>query len=117
MTGRERIVAVLEHRLPDRVPLAELWIDPGVVRAALPGKNGYDLADRLDLDMVVSAYSMIYEDHEVEWVDRQKRIFRDKWGALQMAGTMGCPFPPSRRGSKPPRIWPRIGRPIRPNRP
>ncbi|MGO8745306.1 MAG: uroporphyrinogen decarboxylase family protein [Thermoguttaceae bacterium] len=98
MTGRERIVAVLEHRLPDRVPLAELWIDPCVVRALCPGQDGQDLADHLDLDMV-SAYSMIYEDHEVEWVDRPKRIFRDKWGALQIGRHDGVPVP-----ARPPRI-------------
>ena len=98
MTSHERIVAVLEHRLPDRVPVAELWIDPGVARALCPGKDGYDLADHLGLDMV-GAYSMIYEDHEVEWVDREKRIFRDKWGALQIGRHDGVPVP-----ARPPRI-------------
>jgi uroporphyrinogen decarboxylase len=99
MNSRDRILTVLQHRLPDRVPVAELWIDPGVARALCPGgKDGYDLADHLDLDMV-GAYSMIYEDHEVEWVDRDKRIFRDKWGALQIAQHDGVPVP-----TKPPRI-------------
>ncbi len=98
MTGRERIVAVLEHRLPDRVPVAELWIDPSVARALCPGKDGHDLADHLDLDMV-GAYTMIYEDDEVEWVDREQRIFRDKWGALQIGQYDGVPVP-----TKPPRI-------------
>ena len=98
MTGRERIVAVLEHRLPDRVPVAELWIDPIVARALCPGKEGNDLADHLDLDMV-GAYTMIYEDHEVEWVDREKRVFRDKWGAQHISPHDGVPVP-----TKPPRI-------------
>lgn len=98
MTGRERIVAVLEHRLPDRVPVAELWIDPSVARALCPGRDGHDLADHLDLDMV-GAYTMIYEDDEVEWVDREQRLFRDKWGALQIGQHGGVPVP-----TKPPRI-------------
>ena len=42
---------------------------------------------------------MVYEDQEVEWVDRQKRIFRDKWGALQIGRHGGVPVP-----AKPPRI-------------
>ena len=92
MTGRERIVAVLEHRLPDRVPVAELWIDPSVARALCPGKDSHDLADHLDLDMV-GAYTMIYEDDEVEWVDREHRIFRDKWGVIRAFGPESTPAP------------------------
>ena len=100
MTSRQRIAAVLEHRLPDRVPLAELWIAPGVVNAILPhgGGDGNELAEYLDMDMV-SVPTMIYEDGELEWVDRQKRIFRDKWGALQIGSRDGVPVP-----AKPARI-------------
>jgi len=100
MTSRQRIAAVLEHRLPDRVPLAELWIAPGVVRAILPESDGDGnaLAEHLDMDMV-SVPTMIYTDDEVEWVDRQKRIFRDKWGALQTSPHDGVPVP-----TKPARI-------------
>jgi len=98
MTGRERIVAVLEHRLPDRVPLAELWIDPGVAREICGQADGNRLVEHLDLDMV-AVHTMIYEDNEVDWVDRGKRIFRDKWGALQTSRLDGIPVP-----TKPPRI-------------
>ena len=98
MNFRDRIINVLEHRLPDRVPLGELWIDPTVARALCPGNNGNDLAEYLDLD-IVSVATMVYEDHEVEWVDRKKRIFRDKWGALQIGRHDGIPVP-----AKPPRI-------------
>ncbi len=80
MNSQQRMATVLEHRLPDRVPLAELWIDPGIVEAIHPGGDWNDLVDYLDMD-VVTVPTMIYEEHEVEWVDRQKRIFRDKWGA------------------------------------
>ena len=48
---------------------------------------------------MVSVATMVYEDHEVEWVDHQKRIFRDKWGALQIGRHDGIPVP-----AKPPRI-------------
>ena len=92
MNSRERIAAVLEHRLPDRVPLAELWIDPGVVEAILPGGDWNDLVAHLDMDMV-TAPTMVYEDDEVEWVDREKRVFRDKWGALQICPHGGVAVP------------------------
>ncbi|MFH1923759.1 MAG: uroporphyrinogen decarboxylase family protein [Planctomycetota bacterium] len=98
MNSRERIAAVLEHRLPDRVPLGELWIDPSVVEAVHPGGDWNDLVEHLDMD-VVTAPTMIYEEHEVEWVDREKGIFRDKWGALQISRHDGVPVP-----TKPPRI-------------
>ena len=98
MNSQERMATVLEHRLPDRVPLAELWIDPGIVEAIHPGGDWNDLVDHLDMD-VVTVPTMIYEDHEVEWVDREKRIMRDKWGALQISRHDGIPVP-----TTPPRI-------------
>jgi len=98
VNSQERIAAVLEHRLPDRVPLAELWIDPAIVGAIQPGGDWNELIDYLEMD-VVTVPTMIYDDHEVEWVDRRKRIFRDKWGALQTSRHDGVPVP-----VKPPRI-------------
>jgi hypothetical protein len=92
------MAAVLEHRLPDRGPLAELWIDPGVVEAIHPGGDWNDLAESLETD-AVTVPTMIYEDHEVEWVDRPQRVFRDKWGALQIGRHDGVPVP-----TGPPRI-------------
>jgi len=92
MTSRQRMAAVLEHRLPDRVPVAELWIDPAIVEAICPGGTQVDVADELGLDMV-AVPTMIYEDDEVEWVAPQRRIFRDKWGALQIGRHRGVPVP------------------------
>jgi len=88
LNSRERMIAVLEHRQADRVPLAELWIDQSVVDVMLPGAGAgagatpNDLVEHLGTDVVTVA-TMIYEPHEVEWVDLDQRIFKDKWGALQ----------------------------------
>jgi len=98
MNSRERMAAVLEHRLPDRVPLMELWVDTVVIESILPGGDRNDLAEHLGTDGV-SVPTMIYEDHEVEWVDTEKRIFRDKWGALQRYTEEAIPVP-----TKPARI-------------
>ena len=98
MNSRERMATVLEHKLPDRVPLMEMWIDQSVVNAILPGAGSNDLVEHLDMD-VVTVLTMIYEDDEVEWVDKEKRIFRDKWGALQTLTYDAIPIP-----TKPPRI-------------
>jgi uroporphyrinogen decarboxylase len=68
------------------------------VEAVHPGGDWNDLVVHLDMD-VVSVPTMIYEEHEVEWVDREKGIFRDKWGALQISRYGGVPVP-----TTPPRI-------------
>jgi len=92
LNSRERIAATLEHRLPDRVPMAELWIDPGVAKALCGVADGNALAEAIGLDMVC-VQTMVYADSEVEWVDRERRVFRDKWGALQIAPHGGVPVP------------------------
>ncbi|MBM4086492.1 MAG: hypothetical protein FJ272_17050 [Planctomycetes bacterium] len=93
MNSRERVFATLNHETADRVPIAEMWIDPKVVRAILPGaRDSNDLVEHLGLDMV-TVPTMIYEPHEVEWVDRTKGLFRDKWGALQRLTHEAVPVP------------------------
>ncbi|MDP6449188.1 MAG: uroporphyrinogen decarboxylase family protein [Lentisphaeria bacterium] len=92
MNSRDRITAVLDHRLPDRVPLMELWIDPAVCGAILPGADHNELAANLGLD-VVTALTMVYDEDEVEWVDTEQHLFRDKWGALQIRTEEALPVP------------------------
>jgi len=93
VNSRERVFAALDHRQPDRVPIAEMWIDPKTVRAIVPGaRHSNDLVEHLDLDMVTVA-TMIYETDEVEWVDGEKGLFRDKWGALQHLTQEAIPVP------------------------
>ena len=93
MNSRERVFATLDHKPPDRVPIAEMWIDPKIARSILPGaSSSNDLAEYLDLDMVTVA-TMIYDHDEVEWVDQERGIFRDKWGALQHLTQEAVPVP------------------------
>jgi len=71
MTSRERVLATLNHRHADRVPVAEMWIDRAIARAIAPdARDSNDLAEFLGLDMV-TVPTMIYEPHEVVWVDRE----------------------------------------------
>jgi uroporphyrinogen decarboxylase len=93
MSSRDRILATLSHKLADRVPLAEMWIDPKIVRLILPGADdSNDLVEYLNLDMV-TVPTMIYGPDEVFWVDRDKGLFRDKWGALQHLTHEAIPVP------------------------
>ena len=45
MNSRERVLTTLRHQQADRVPIAEMWIDPQVVRAVVPeARDSNDLA-------------------------------------------------------------------------
>jgi uroporphyrinogen decarboxylase len=52
-SGRERVLAVLNHRIPDRVPCYEVLIDPPMVEAAIgvKGKNTAQLEPRQLVDL------------------------------------------------------------------
>jgi uroporphyrinogen decarboxylase len=93
VNSRERILTTLRHQQADRVPIAEMWIDPQVVRAIMPeARDANDLVEHLGLDMV-TVPTMIYEADEVDWVDRAQGIFRDRWGALQHLTHEAIPVP------------------------
>lgn len=84
----------MRHETPDQVPLMELWIDPKVVQALVPGGTSNDAVVHLGLD-VVTVPTMVYAEDEVEWVDRESGVFRDKWGALQTRTEEAVPVPTS----------------------
>jgi len=93
MNSRDRMFATLNHQQADRVPIAEMWIDPKIVQTIVPGaRDSNGLVEHLGLDMVTMP-TMIYEADEVEWVDRGSGIFRDKWGALQHLTHEAIPVP------------------------
>lgn len=79
MTPRERVLAVLQHREPDRVPHFEWVHDRHVIEALTDGGTYDDLVEQLDLDgvMVGPAY-------------RRQALaegrFRDEWGATRVIG-------------------------------
>ena len=39
MNSRERVLATLDHRQADRVPIAEMWIDPNIVLTIIKNKK------------------------------------------------------------------------------
>ncbi len=96
MNSAERVFAVLNGKQPDRVPLMELIVDPVVIEALFPGADWWDFVDLMDLDVVTCGIMM--DRRPVEWVDKEQRIFRDKWGALQRftSEVMPVPWHPAR---------------------
>ncbi|MBI4602453.1 MAG: hypothetical protein HY721_10890 [Planctomycetes bacterium] len=92
MNSRERVIAALEHRQPDRVPLVEWVIDEGVMDALLPGCDYYGFVDWIGLDNVGLNRSSWRRDN-VEYVDREKGLFRDQWGVIRAFGPESSPYP------------------------
>jgi uroporphyrinogen decarboxylase len=82
MTSSERVRTTLEGRIPDRVPLFELFIDPKVIDSVRPGMSYEDFADFADLD-VVTCLTMVESMDAMHWVDRDRGTWRDRWGGLQ----------------------------------
>jgi len=82
MSSRDRIFAALEGSIPDRVPVMETFIDRKVINSISPGMLYEDFIEYADID-AVSCLTMAHNPENVEWVDKENKIWRDKWGALQ----------------------------------
>jgi len=100
MTSSERVRTTLEGRIPDRVPLFELFIDPKVIDSICPGMSYEDFADFADLD-VVTCLTMVESPSTMNWVDRARGIWRDHWGGLQgcTGEVLSVPLDPPRISS------------------
>ncbi len=79
MTSRERVFATLERREPDRVPMLEWSVSPVVREAVLPGRSYFDFLDEIGLDAVMMGFGYAFLQG-VEWLDKEKKVFRDNWG-------------------------------------
>ena len=82
MTSRERVICALEGRIPDRVPVVEMFIDPQAMDALCPGLSYEDFIEYAEMD-AVTCLTMAEDAAHIDWVDEEKHIWRDKWGALQ----------------------------------
>lgn len=92
MNSYERVVAVLEHRQPDRVPYVESVIDQHVMDSLLPGHDYFQFNEWLEMDNVGQNRSSWSRDN-VEYVDKEKGLFRDKWGVIRAFGPESTPAP------------------------
>ena len=81
MNSYERVVTVLNGKIPDRVPTFELMIDPKVIRGIIGTDDYFDLCDELDIDIVMSQTpSKMYRE---EVLDEKKHLIRNEWGVLR----------------------------------
>ncbi len=92
MNSRERVIAALERRVPDRVPYFECVIDPHVIEALRPGADYYEFNDWLGMDTVGQNRSS-WSRENIEFVDEARGLFRDKWGVIRAFGPESTPAP------------------------
>jgi len=92
MTSAERVFIALQKKQPDRVPIVEWFIDPEVIKKIYPGCSYYDFVEKIGLDGV--GINEAYDFRTgVKWIDRQRGIFRDKWGVTRKVTTELVPYP------------------------
>lgn len=82
MTSRKRVFTALEKGVPDQVPIGEIMIDPTIIQVICPGSSYSDFVEEVGLDMV--CYEIFSrESININWIDKEKKIYQDKWGAVQ----------------------------------
>ena len=92
MNSRGRVIAALERRQPDRVPYVESVVDEKLMQTLLPGCDYFQFNDWLGKDSVGQNRSSWSRDN-VEYVDRERGLFRDKWGVIRAFGPESTPAP------------------------
>ncbi len=92
MNSRERVIAALERRQPDRVPYFECVIDEKVMQSLLPGCDYFQFNDWIGQD-TVSQNRSSWSRENVDFIDEEKGLFRDKWGVIRAFGLESTPAP------------------------
>jgi len=82
MSSRERVHATLNNKIPDRVAVMEMFIDNAVIDSISPGMCYEDFIDYADMD-VVTCLTMAESPEKIDWVDKDRGLWKDKWGAFQ----------------------------------
>lgn len=86
----ERVLAVLGHHEPDRVPHFEWVHDVDVIKAVTKGGTYYDLIEQLDLDGVMTGPT--YRKQQIE-----DDLWLDEWGSVRRIGKDNYPMPVDER--------------------
>jgi uroporphyrinogen decarboxylase len=92
MNSRERVIAALERKQPDRVPFFECVIDERVMQGVLPGCDYFEFNEYIGLDIASQNRSSWSRDN-VDMIDEERGLFRDKWGVIRAFGTESTPAP------------------------
>jgi uroporphyrinogen decarboxylase len=91
MNNLKRARYALEKGKPDRVPIFELVIDPGVIRGILPGAGYCDFVECYDFDIVLTGTPS--SNYRMKPVDEKSRTYLDEWGVKRRFSDQTVPFP------------------------
>ena len=82
MNSRERVIAALECKKHDRVPICELLIGESVIKE-ICGDCTYDeFVEKYDLDIVMTTD----RNHGQRKIEISEGIFKDSWGVTYKKG-------------------------------
>ncbi len=84
MTGRERVLAVLQRQEPDRIPTFEWDVDPGLITRMTGGGTYEDFIELFDLDAVMCGPTYVKRP-----LPDQRLI--DEWGVTRERGHEAYP--------------------------
>ena len=84
MNSFERVMAVLDGQVPDRVPIFEFMIDPAVIAGILPGGTYPELVEALDIDVVVTPTASRMYTLEQAGEKNGHPIYQTEWGEKRM---------------------------------
>ena len=82
MNSAERVIEVLNGRIPDRVPYAEMFIDEKVIDKIKPGMSYEDFVDYADID-IATCLTVAEPSDKIQWIDKKNGLWKDRWGAIQ----------------------------------
>ena len=92
MNSLQRVTTALQRKQPDRVPFFECAIDERVMDAMLPGCDYFQFNEWIGQDNVGLNRSSWSRDN-VDIIDEERGLFRDKWGVIRAFGPESTPAP------------------------
>ena len=78
MNSRQRIIAALERKIPDRVPHFEFVIDSKVINKIVPGANLFDFIEEMRLDAVAVRPDMRKEKIDENTIKEERGTIRKR---------------------------------------
>ena len=79
--SRKRVLDVLEHRIPDRVPYFELLISQAVIESLHPGLDYLSFCEEEDVDLVFTKWNF-----DNRWLDEANGIYTNEWQMIRKRG-------------------------------
>jgi len=81
MLNIERAKLALEKKMPDRVPIFELMIDPKVIKAICPLCSYADFVEKYDFDIVLTGTPS--SNYRNKIIKKEPLTYRDEWGVIR----------------------------------